>query len=301
MSPTRQGVDENRPADRAGAPGAPEAAEAAERPGGAAEAADSPAADGALSAPHRPLAGPTLLDLVHRERVTWHHHTEHQLIHPSHGVLRVTTAAGTWAVPPLRAVWVPAGVAHAHEAHGPARMRTLCFPPSATPLRTDRPTVLAVDPLLREVIVALTDEARHAARTVRQRRTLEQVALDQLSRAETLPLLLPLPLPADDRLRAVAALLHADPADPRSLAGLGAAVGASERTLSRLFRRETGMNFPQWRTQLRLHHSLTLLAAGHEVTRTAIACGYANPSAFIEAFRRAFGTTPGRYAARAAG
>lgn len=55
------------------------------------------------------------------------------------------------------------------------------------------------------------------------------------------------------------------------------------------------MSFAQWRTQLRLHHSLTLLASGLPVASVASACGYTNASAFIEAFRRSFGTTPGRY------
>lgn len=55
------------------------------------------------------------------------------------------------------------------------------------------------------------------------------------------------------------------------------------------------MTFPQWRGQLRLHHSLTLLATGMSVTRTAAECGYGGSSAFIEAFRHAFGTTPSRF------
>ncbi|MCO6010916.1 helix-turn-helix transcriptional regulator [Actinoallomurus purpureus] len=56
------------------------------------------------------------------------------------------------------------------------------------------------------------------------------------------------------------------------------------------------MTFPQWRAQLRLHHSLTLLATGAPVTAVATACGFRSPSAFIESFRHAFGVTPGRYA-----
>lgn len=248
--------------------------------------------------PREPLPGPTNRALTHRERIGWHFHAEHQLVHPSHGVLRVFTAAGTWVVPPHRAVWVPAGVAHAHQAHGRTRMRSLSFAAKAGPLRGDRPTVLAVGPLLREVIVALSDDAA-ASRTARQRRTLERVAIDELRRVDDLPLLLP--APADDRLRALGALLHDDPSDPRTLAELGAAVGASERTLSRLFRAEMGMSFPQWRTQLRLHHSLIALAAGATVTATATACGYTHTSAFIEAFRHAFGTTPGRHRQAASG
>jgi AraC-like DNA-binding protein len=275
-----------------------------------------------------PLDGPTNRELVNRERIDWHDHAEHQLIHPSRGVLRVFTALGVWVVPPHRAVWIPASVPHAHQAHGPTRMRTLSFDASVNPLRTDRPTVLAVTPLLRELIISLTehadgthkaDGAQGAARTARtgaaastdaadpgdpaeatgppytprQRLNLERVALDQFHRVDALPF--HLPAPTDDRLRAVAGILHADPSDDRSLAELGTAVGASERTLSRLFRREIGMSFPQWRTQLRLHHSLVLLAADGSVTTVATACGYANPSAFIEAFRHAFGTTPGRH------
>ncbi|MBC3839987.1 helix-turn-helix transcriptional regulator [Streptacidiphilus sp. 4-A2] len=237
-----------------------------------------------------PLLGPTLASLAHRERVEWHDHADHQLIHPSAGVLRVSTPIGSWVVPPHRAVWIPATVPHAHQAHGPTEMRTLVFAETVNPLRLDRPTVLAVSPLLREVIVSLTgDEGLTAA----QRGNLERVALDQLRRVEALPLWLP--SAHDPRLRDIDAILTGDPADQRTLAQLGAAVGASERTLSRLFRAETGMTFPQWRTQLRLHHSLTLLATGGAVTSVATACGYSSSSAFIEAFRHAFGETPGRY------
>jgi transcriptional regulator GlxA family with amidase domain len=99
---------------------------------------------------------------------------------------------------------------------------------------------------------------------------------------------------ADDRLRSVADVLRADPADERTLAELGVVVGASERTLSRLFRQVVGMTFPQWRTQFRLQRALVLLADRTPVTTTALACGWPNPTAFIETFRRAFGATPGK-------
>ena len=41
-----------------------------------------------------------------------------------------------------------------------------------------------------------------------------------------------------------------------------AAVGAGERTLSRLFRDEFGMTYPQWRTRLRVFEAMILLAGG---------------------------------------
>ena len=53
------------------------------------------------------------------------------------------------------------------------------------------------------------------------------------------------------------------------------------------------MTFPQWRTQLRLHRALVLLAERTPVTTVAHQCGWSSASAFIEVFRRSFGHTPG--------
>ncbi|MDX3055754.1 AraC family transcriptional regulator, partial [Streptomyces sp. NE06-03E] len=107
-----------------------------------------------------------------------------------------------------------------------------------------------------------------------------------------------LPAPTAPALRALCAILHADPGDPRTLAALGREIGASDRTLSRLFRSDLGMTFPQWRTQLRLYRALVLLAEGTPVTTVAHACGWSSASAFIDVFRRAYGHTPGAHLAR---
>ena len=93
-------------------------------------------------------------------------------------------------------------------------------------------------------------------------------------------------------------MLYEKPADSTSLAELGRTIGASARTLNRLFHDELGMTFYEWRTQLRIYHALVLLADGHDTTRVAHACGWANPSSFIAAFPNIMGTTPGRYRTR---
>ena len=61
-------------------------------------------------------------------------------------------------------------------------------------------------------------------------------------------------------LRALCCILRENPGDSRTLGELGRAVGAGDRTLSRLFRSDVGPTFPQWRTRLRLHHALIMLA-----------------------------------------
>ena len=238
-----------------------------------------------------PLPGPTHRSLEHREHIDWHDHAEHQLVYPSSGVLHVRTDRGSWVVPPRRAVWLPAGVPHSHRAHGRTRMLTLAFPADVNPLGAAEPAVLADSGLLREAIITLVTGAPIDAE---DRADLYKIVLRRLTPAPA-PARFHLPAPADPRLRDIAGLLAADPANASTLAELGRAVGASERTLSRLFRRDTGMSFPQWRAQLRLQHATLLLAGGSSVTAAAIGSGYSNVSAFIAAFRDAFGVTPATY------
>ncbi|QNP68435.1 helix-turn-helix transcriptional regulator [Streptomyces roseirectus] len=230
------------------------------------------------------------------ERIDAHRHDDHQIVHAGSGVLAVTTDAGTWFAPGTRALWIPAGTVHAHRAHGTLDLHLVGLPAHDNPLGLTTPTVLAVSPLLRELIRAYT---RDPADDGPERARLLDVLRDQLRASPQRPLLLP--TPADPRLAAVCDLVHAHPADPYTLAQLAAATGVGERTLSRLFRTGLGMSFPQWRTQSRLYHALRMLADGEPVTAVAHRCGWASASAFVDVFRRAFGITPGQYARGAGG
>jgi AraC-like DNA-binding protein len=243
------------------------------------------------SSQHAPdLIPPFAYTMSHGDEMPMHQHAQGQLVYPATGVLSVSTTSGTWIAPANRAVWTPAGFEHGHSAYGTTDMRAIHVPDDLARALPDRPAVMAVSPLLREVLMALTDEVvRHRDASDR----LVRVAVDELVEAPEEPL--HLPEPNDDRLRAVTDLLHANPADDRGLAKLGQIVGASERTLSRLFQTELHMGFRQWRTQLRIHHALVHLAAGDTITQTSVACGWSNPSTFIEAFSASLGKTPGRY------
>ncbi|MEY9484550.1 AraC-like DNA-binding protein [Streptomyces calvus] len=242
---------------------------------------------------HDPTAPTRARLLTAGERIDAHRHDDHQIVYAASGVVEVTTDAGTWFAPGTRAIWVPAGTVHAHRAHGRLELHLVGLPADDNPPALHAPAVLAVGPLLRELIVAY---ARDPGDDSPERARLLAVLRDRLRVSPQQPLRLP--TPADPRLAAVCALVHADPADTRTLAALGAATGVGERTLSRLFRREFGMTFPQWRTQSRLYHALRMLADGLPVTTVAHRCGWASASAFIDVFRRSLGSTPGSHRRR---
>jgi len=220
-----------------------------------------------------------------------HLHDWTQLSYAVRGVLTVRTAAGTFFAPPQRAVWIPAGLEHEVSTSGRAEMRSLYLDRRVRSLPT-RCRVVDVSPLVRELIRSVCaipveyDERGPDGRLVR-------VLLDQL---RALPeVAFSLPMPADPRLARVAEALQRAPDERRTLAGWARGAGASERTLARLFRRETGLAFGEWRRRLRLLASLSALEEGASVTAVAIDCGYESPSAFIAAFRRLFGGTPAEF------
>lgn len=72
------------------------------------------------------------------------------------------------------------------------------------------------------------------------------------------------------------------------------------RTLSRLFRQDTGLSFTEWRQAVRLLASLPLLDAGEPIGAVAAQFGYESTSSFIALFQAKFRVTPGVYAKREA-
>ncbi|MEH6545612.1 MAG: AraC family transcriptional regulator, partial [Sneathiella sp.] len=104
-----------------------------------------------------------------------------------------------------------------------------------------------------------------------------------------------LPMPTDSRLLRIAEILLSNPANAESLEELAKSSGASERTLARLFKKETGLTFGKWRQQRRLLAGISLLTEGQPVTNVALDLGYESVSAFIAMFKSALGTTPSRY------
>jgi len=123
----------------------------------------------------------------------------------------------------------------------------------------------------------------------------EQLAVELLEVLDTQPM--PMPMPADPRLQVLARAMLDDPGQDRSLEEWSAELAISVRNLSRLFRRETGMTFAQWRIHARVRAALGLLAAGLPVSTVSRRVGYQNPSAFVQVFSRVMGHTPGWYVA----
>ena len=218
-----------------------------------------------------------------------HAHGSDQLIYAISGVMEVMSGQSLWVIPPQFGLWIPARMRHRIRMPGPVSMRTLYFRPALRTPSEDTCAVLHVTPLLRELVLEAIG-LKHLRAKNGYERALRDVLMAQLKRATPVPTFIT--MPEEPRALRVARGAMLGDVQARSLATLSKDAGASVRTIQRLFRRETGTDFEFWRRQMRLTRAVELLVTGQSVKEVAFSVGYRQPSAFVEAFRRTFGSTP---------
>ena len=221
-----------------------------------------------------------------------HAHNKHQLIYAVRGVMVVKTEDGQWVVPPTRAIWMHAGTTHEIRCVGEVHMRSMLVQLNATPQLLDATQAVGISPLLRELIRAAMLVPQPYQSGTRDGR-LMRLILDELRALPVLPL--HLQMPADERLLQICEQLQRRLDDASTMADWAKRLNVDVKTIQRLFVKETGMTFGQWRQQARLLKALELLATGQKVIDVALALGYESPSAFSTMFRRQFGQTPSQF------
>lgn len=246
------------------------------------------AASRAAESVPRPIAG--IADSLKADtRIPAHAHKRAQLIFAIKGTMTVQASSELWTLPPSHALWVPAGMVHEIRTHGPVEMRTLYIEARKGRRIRNECHIVFVSPLLRELIVrAIELPALYDQRGMEGR--VMDLIVDEIALLPARPL--GLRMPRDPRLLRLCERLFSDLAAPASIARLGACVGLSERSVIRLFPRETGLSFVQWHNQARLLRAFELFDQGHSVTRVAMEIGYSSPGAFAKMFRRALGQAP---------
>lgn len=223
--------------------------------------------------------------------IPMHEHERDQLLYAISGVMRLRTQQNAWIVPPDGAAYIPAGLAHSVSMHGNVDMRTLYIDPLVVRTRPQGLNVVTVSDLLKQLILALGEEPVAYGPDSRGS-LIAQLIEREIHLAQALSL--HVPLPRDTRLQKLCAELLADPSDRRTLDGWSEIAGASARTLARLFERDLGMSFIQWRQRVRIQSALEALSQGAPVSVVAKQHGYRSPSAFSAAFAKAMGHAPSR-------
>jgi AraC-like DNA-binding protein len=226
-------------------------------------------------------------DYSHGQLLPRHTHRRAQLLYGATGVMQVSTHDGNWVVPPQRAVWIPAGVAHEVLMLG-VSTRSLYIEPGTVDLGS-RCQVISVSPLMRHLLMEAVEVPLEYDEAGRDRALID-LLLHELARSTHLPL--HIPLPVDARLLALCQGFLQRPDAHQAPQQWADQLHISLRTFNRLFRQQTDLSFSQWRQRACVVLALARLAVGEPVTRIALDFGYDSPAAFSTMFRRILGQAP---------
>jgi AraC-like DNA-binding protein/quercetin dioxygenase-like cupin family protein len=231
----------------------------------------------------------------------WHSHEVHQIEYALHGVVEVETDSAHYLLPPQQAAWIPAGLDHQAVMNPDVKTVAVMFDRELIAEGGDRARILAVSPLIREMMIyALRwpiDRARGDDESDGFFRTLSHLVCEALDHEA------PLSLPTSDHPIVAEAMAYTKAhLESVTAEDVSRAVSVSERTLRRLFQDTLGLS---WRTYLlhaRMLRAMALLAApGQSVRRTASSVGFDSLSSFTRAFTQFCGETPSMYRKRVAG
>jgi AraC-like DNA-binding protein len=218
-----------------------------------------------------------------------HCHEWAQVLYAVAGVMWVEVGREALIVPPQRAVWLPRGTVHAIRMMSAVEMRNVYLRECDVHHLSTKADVFEVNELLRALITTLAE--READRGPQYLDVAYRLLALELEHAARYSLRIPLPDRSDRRLAALCQAVVENPSVDISFEQHAASVGASVRTLARLFSRALGLGFAEWRRQVQLAIAVSKLAEGQSVSAVAHALGY-RPSSFSDMFRRELGVAP---------
>ncbi|SIT45415.1 Transcriptional regulator, AraC family [Paraburkholderia piptadeniae] len=224
-------------------------------------------------------------------RIDPHSHTWAQVLYAVSGVMWVEVGREALVVPPQRAVWLPAGTEHSIHMMSDVEMRNLYLQERNIGHLSARSDVFEINGLLRELITSIAEHEQARTRDDDYLGAAYRLAMFELAHAPRSSLRIPLPDASDRRLDALCRAVIDNPSNAISFEQHAASVGASVRTLARLFTRELGVGFAEWRRQVQLAVAVSEMAEGRAVGSIARSLGYL-PSSFSDMFRRELGAPP---------
>jgi AraC-like DNA-binding protein len=207
--------------------------------------------------------------------------------------MHIETNEGVFVIPPEQALWLPPNIEHQHFCRTAVSYRSLHIDPTWSDILGNCVKPLTVDPLLKALILEVSNWGKDYTETAQTNRLL-RVLLDRLAQAPSNELFIP--KINDKRLLPIVESLNHDPSNKLTIEEWAEIVGASSRTLNRLFNKSYGMGFSRWKQKIRILKSLEMINSNMNLSDIAFSLGYESTSSFITGFKKQLGCSPKRYA-----
>lgn len=217
-----------------------------------------------------------------------HEHQKGQLLYAPQGCMTIDLQGCRSVLPPTQAAWIPPNTIHRASMNNVVEYRSLYFDTNCFTTAPNTIQFLTVNDLFK----ALIDRMSYWPWDINSEQTHNTTTLFWEEFESALAESHILPIPSDPRVKgALKRFLTGELCLP-SLEKFSHDVGASSKTISRIFSKETGMSFQAWRQQWRLQRATELLALGQSVLDVSYALEFSSDSAFIAFFKQHMGITP---------
>lgn len=236
-------------------------------------------------------------DMMGELLIPEHNHKKAQLIYTEGGIVHIYTSGNTYYIPPRHFMWIPAGVYHSiSTSTEKAIMRNLYFPVEENELPFySQEGIYLVDDLLLNLIL-FTDKWRGDIHKNDKNYSIALAVKSILPDVCNSSVPLSLPFPKNDRLKKIVSYMTEHLEEQISYKKLATKFGFSERSLNRLFQKETGMSFIRYFTIQKMLRAIELLLAGeHTITEVAYEVGYSSAPTFSNTFYKLLGQRPSDY------
>ncbi|WP_336763509.1 AraC family transcriptional regulator [Asaia sp. VD9] len=195
-----------------------------------------------------------------------------------------------WLIPAGQAYWVPPAMPHGGALCAADGIKVYISTDLSRDFCPPVPLAFSVTPLLCAIMERWAEEASLGLPDRPLDRHRLALVSDEMTRAVTRPLILP--MPAHVIMRAVMSEWARESEEQLSLDALAQRCRMSRRSFTRRFRSETGMAPGAWMQCARILRGCALMSEGISITETAYRLGYESPSSFFNLCRKMTGLSP---------
>ena len=221
-----------------------------------------------------------------------HSHPRAQIISCESGIMEVVVKNNTWIVNAAQSVWIPSNVAHQVYFPNNVKIITAFIDPSQLKKLPTSSFAFDNSNFFKSLLLKIVSFSNPIEFTAEQKR-ITDVLLDEISVIQ--PTSTFLPTSDDEKIKKVTNALLNNYSGKQTIEYYADICCISSKTLSRLFIKELGMSFGDWKIRLKLLEAIKQLGEKKSITEIALNLGYENPSSFITTFKKHFGKTPSTY------
>ncbi|MNQ28666.1 HTH-type transcriptional repressor of iron protein A [compost metagenome] len=240
--------------------------------------------------PSLPVLGYT--EIITNAVCASHSHPRAQLLYATNGVMNVVVENQIWVVNPLQGLWIPGGIEHQVSFQKNVKLYSVFIDSSFIHNLPSISFSFDISVFLKQLMFKIISFENNENPTLSQKRIMD-VFLDELALIEPSSTFLPTSNHA--KLQNIISLLMDDITSKYTIDHYANISFMSTRTLSRLFIKELGMNFSDWRIRLKLLEAIKRLGEKQSIKEIAFDLGYETTSAFIFMFKKNLGKTPSNY------